>query len=118
MEADSPKKPSDYREILTREFLKRNRANPRYSQHAFARLIGLGPSRLSEILSGKDGLSHARARSVAEKLRPGPEEARLFVDLAEARHARSRLAREAARARLAGLGDPATPPADSRAGQR
>ena len=90
----------DYREILLSEMSRRMKSNPRYSQRAFARALGLNPSRLNEILSGKDGLSRSSALSVAERLRMGEGEKEVFVDLVELRHGRSRAARELAKRRL------------------
>jgi len=90
----------DYRETLREELASRCRINPRYSLRAFARDVGLAPSRLSEIFSGKQGLSREAALRVAARLGYTPEEAAVFGDQVESLHARGRMARESARERV------------------
>lgn len=90
----------DYREILRDELARRTRQNSQYSQGAFARDIGIRPSRLCEILHGKQGISGTVARTIARKIQFNQREARYFVDLVESCHGRSRAAREAAAQRL------------------
>lgn len=99
---------SDYKVILKEELAARCRQNPRYSLRAFARDLKLAPSRLSEILSGKQGLSRAAAEKVAKSLGYASAESIRFCDLVEAVHARSRQGREDAKVRLKRL---ALPPA-------
>lgn len=91
---------SDYREILREELLRRSQQNPRYSQGAFARDIFLTPSRLSEVLNGKQGISVKVAHDIARSLRFDDKQTAFFGDLVESQHGRSRLARESASARL------------------
>ncbi len=67
---------------------------------AFARDLALAPSRLSLILRGKEGLSLARARLVAERLGYGPEQSDFFCALVQSRDARSAAGRAAARSRI------------------
>lgn len=63
-----------------KEQLQRRQAlNSRYSLRSFAKKIGLSPSKLSELLSGKKRLSAARAGEVAEKLGLSGKERELFV---------------------------------------
>ncbi len=90
----------DYREILHGELARRIKQNPRYSQGAFARDLSLTPSRLSEILHGKQGVSNQVAQQIAKHMRFSEEETQYFLDLVESQHGRSRLLREAARIRL------------------
>ena len=90
----------DYREILRNELSRRARQNPRYSQGAFARDLNLRPSRLSEILSGKQGISLKIAEQIAETLRFNHEESSYFGDLVVSVHGRSKISRESARLRL------------------
>lgn len=90
----------DYRSILKAELAKRCGANPRYSQRAFARDLDLSPSRLSEILSRRYGLSRVAAQGIAKRIGLAKEECRRFLDLVESEHARSKVAREAAKDRL------------------
>ena len=91
---------NDYKTILKEELASRCRQNPRYSLRAFARDLKLAPSRLSEILSGKQGLSREAAIKVAQLLGYGQGELERFCDLVESLHARSRRDRETARIRL------------------
>lgn len=91
---------SDFRKVLRNELEARLGRLPRYSLRAFAKDLGLAPSRLSEILSGKQGLSRARAQSVGERLGLALAERELFCDLVESEHARGQVGRELARLRL------------------
>ena len=90
----------DYRDVLKDEFSRRSRQNARYSQGAFARDLNIRPSRLSEVLNGKQGISSDVAKDVAKCLKLNKVEASHFVDLVESLHARSRASREAADGRL------------------
>ena len=56
-------------EFLGAEFSKRKLRNETYSLRAFARDLGVSASRLSEILSGKLGISEKTAETIASKLR-------------------------------------------------
>jgi uncharacterized protein (TIGR02147 family) len=91
---------NDYKTILKEELAARCRQNPRYSLRAFARDLKLAPSRLSEILSGKQGLSRPAAEKVARALGYGQGEIERFCDLVESIHARSKKDRDNARVRL------------------
>ena len=90
----------DYRQILQKELAARCEQNPRYSLRAFARDLKLSPSRLSEILNRKQGLSRAAAQGIAAILGYDTKEAQYFCDLVSLRHARSVKEKEEARARL------------------
>ncbi len=91
---------NDYRQILQKELTARCEQNPRYSLRAFARDLQLSPSRLSEILNRKQGLSRQAALKIAQVLGYDEREAQFFGDLVSARHARSVQEREEAKARL------------------
>ncbi len=91
---------TDYRDILREELVRRVQQNPNYSQGAFARDISLTPSRLSEILNGKQGISVKVAMDIGRALRFDEDQVDFFGDLVESQHGRSRLARESALARL------------------
>lgn len=91
---------NDYKTILREELASRCRQNPRYSLRAFARDLKLAPSRLSEVLSGKQGLSRAAADKIARSLGYGAGEIERFCDLVESLHARSKRDRDSARVRL------------------
>ena len=58
----------DYRQILKSELDNRCEQNPRYSLRAFARDLSLSPSRLSEILNYKQGVSRKAAEKIAVNL--------------------------------------------------
>lgn len=84
----SPSTFKDYREILKEELAVRCQINPRYSMRAFARDMELAPSRLSEVLNGKQGLSRPVADRIAERLGYSSQERDFFCDLVESIHAR------------------------------
>jgi uncharacterized protein (TIGR02147 family) len=90
----------DYRRVLKEELNMRCEQNPRYSLRAFARDLELSPSRLSEILNRKQGLSRKAAKKVAERLGYREDEALHFCDLVSIRHARSVREKEDAHLRL------------------
>lgn len=91
---------SDYRQILKEELNHRCDQNPRYSLRAFARDLKLSPSRLSEILNCKQGLSRKAAEKIAERLGMRDHEALHFCDLVSVNHARSHREKEDAQLRL------------------
>jgi uncharacterized protein (TIGR02147 family) len=90
----------DYRELLRNELSERCRSNPRYSLRAFARDLDFSPSKLSEVLNGKQGLSRGSALKVSRALNFNTQERQAFCDLVESQDGRSQAAREAAKARL------------------
>ncbi|MFY7929389.1 MAG: TIGR02147 family protein [Oligoflexus sp.] len=90
----------DYRHILQKELTTRCEQNPRYSLRAFARDLKLSPSRLSEILNQKQGLSRPAAQKIASILGYDERESLYFCDLVSIRHARSVKEREEAQVRL------------------
>lgn len=90
----------DYRQFLIDELQNRQKRNPAYSLRAFSRDLGIGSSRLSEIINGKVGVSEERAVNIAQRLQLPEVERALFVDLVQSEHARSNIARQAAQARL------------------
>lgn len=90
----------DYHRILVEELNRRSRRNPAYSLRAFARDLQLSPSRLSEILSGKKGLSGSAARSICRLMALPGDQAQLFCESVESLHARSAIKRNSAQAKL------------------
>ena len=90
----------DYRNILKAELEARCRHNPCYSLRAFARDLKIAPSRLSEILNNKQGLSQDFAMKIATLIGLSADDHALFCDSVAAFHARSRRQRQLARARL------------------
>lgn len=94
------KEQSDYRDTLREVLETRCAKNMRYSLRSFARDLGISPSRLSDVLNGRYGLSPAAAREIAQKLPLEADEMRQFCDQVESLHARNRAAREAAQERI------------------
>lgn len=81
---------ADYRDFLLREFDKRRARNAFYSLRAYARDLELSPSRLSEVLNRKKGLSMAVAQDVSRKLGLDAITEKTFVLSVQANHARSK----------------------------
>lgn len=90
----------NYRHILRREFEKRKIKNPKYSLRAYAKYLQMAPSRLSEVFTGKRGLSPEVAYKIVDKLEFSDFEKNLFLDFVESEHSRSRMARELASERI------------------
>ena len=80
---------TDYKIYLTREFEFRRRRNSGYSLRAFARDLEIQPSKLSEILSQRVGMSTATAEKIAANLKLLDDESRHFISLVERDHGRS-----------------------------
>ncbi len=89
-----------YRERLRKELALRSARNPKYSLRAFARDLGVFPSRLSDILNEKQGISLETAASLARKLGLFDAEHAIFLLSAEAEHSRSGKRRRAAKKEL------------------
>jgi uncharacterized protein (TIGR02147 family) len=90
----------DYRDILKEELDRRCALNPRYSLRAFARDLGIAPSRISEVLNGRRGISETAGARLARRLgleglvRDG------FVASIAAQHGRGAARKAAAATRL------------------
>ncbi len=91
---------SDYRQIIQHEFERRRRARSMYSLRAFSRDLQVLPSRLSEVLSGKKGLSRTAAQKIADRLGLSSTEKEVFCDLVDSQHARDKSLRKSAQIRL------------------
>jgi transcriptional regulator with XRE-family HTH domain len=83
-----------YQDTLKEHLSRRMGMNPRYSLRAFAKALGLEPSKLSEVLSGKKGLSADRAELVCERLRLQGLDRDLFVLSVISQHSRVKKQRE------------------------
>lgn len=90
----------DYRTYLKKAYEERLSRNPRYSLRAFARDLEMSSSQVVEVLSGKQGLSPAKAAKVATKLGWAASDKEKFCALVQARHGRNSLQRKAAEERL------------------
>jgi plasmid maintenance system antidote protein VapI len=100
---------ADYRAVLHDAVGLRREHNPRYSDSALARELGIRRSHLSEVLKGKKGISGAIARRAADVIGLDGQDADAFCDLVDFEHARSRAVRIWARARLEARGLSADP---------
>jgi plasmid maintenance system antidote protein VapI len=67
-------------EILTEALRERKLANSSYSLRAFARDLKISPQQLSNVLSGRRGLSVPVAERIAAKLGLSVHEAEIFVE--------------------------------------
>lgn len=72
------------RDYLNGELARRIQVNPRYSQRAFARHLGLSPGELSEVLRGKRNLSERSALRVSRSMGLTPDETRDLLVLCQA----------------------------------
>ncbi len=90
----------NYRDILRVEFESRRTRNPGYSQRAFARDLGLGASRMSEVLRGKQGLSPSTAAKLGRGLRLPEVERTYFCNLVTRDHARNEAERKMTQKRI------------------
>lgn len=79
----------DYKDYLLRELEGRKVRRPYYSLRAFARDLELSPSSLSEILSGRYGLSRARALSIGKRIKLSADHLEHFADLMLLKRAKS-----------------------------
>ncbi len=93
-------KSPNYRELLKGEWQLRLGKNPAYSLRAFARDLKLTAPQLSEVLSGKRGLSRDRALTLTSRLAWSAELSSRFCDLVEMEHGRSVTARALAKHRV------------------
>lgn len=91
---------SSVSEFLGNEFVRRKHRNKSYSLRAFARDLNISASRLSEILSGKHGLSEKTADLIADGLGLKTKQRQRLKDLILAEHARSAKVRELAQKRI------------------
>lgn len=83
-----------YQDTLKEHLSRRISMNPRYSLRAFACALGLEPSKLSEVLSGKKGLSADRADVVCERLRLKGLDRDLFILSVLSQHSRIKKQRD------------------------
>lgn len=93
-------KSDGYRKFLLDELRRRERNNPAYSLRAFARDLNVSASRLSEVFSGKCGISRKRALDFSKKMRLSPQDEAIFIDMVDLEHTRSQLSRKWAEERL------------------
>lgn len=87
-------------DIFKSEYARRERKNPRYSLRAFARDLGVPPSRLSEFLSGKAGISSRKLNSIFELLNLSQSQLELAEMAADAAFSKMLDIKERAQARF------------------
>jgi len=90
----------NYRILLREKLEERCSRNSRYSLRSFARDLDISPSRLSDVLRGRYGLSRLSAEKIGQKLGFNKGEIVHFCDLVDSEHARAQKNRVAARTRL------------------
>ncbi len=91
-----PERDISYRTYLQQEFNSRCQRNPNYSLRAFARDLDMWPSKLSEVLNEKCGISSGTAKTLSKRLRLSPDESAHFMALVESEHSRSPARKRAA----------------------
>lgn len=87
-------------EVLGHEFTRRRERNKSYSLRAYARDLCLSPSRLSEVLNGKQGLSEKSVDQIAEALTKKATEREFLRSLVLAQFSRNQNVRNLARERV------------------
>lgn len=80
---------TDYLDIINNIFYQKKISNQRLSLRGFARLLKITPSQLSQIMSGKCGLSKANAVKISRCLGFTQQETEVFTHLVLIKHARS-----------------------------
>lgn len=81
--AYTPRMELQYRDWIKNKLAERCSRNESYSLRAFARDLGFEVSQLSRVLNGKQQLSNASSRLVAEKLFEQPLDREIFLLLVE-----------------------------------
>jgi uncharacterized protein (TIGR02147 family) len=71
------------RDVLKLDFSNRREANPRFSQRAYAQVLGVSSGRLTEILSGKSPITVGKAQSIMHKLELPESDQKEFLRLVE-----------------------------------
>src|SRR5690606_7771579 len=69
----------DFRVWLQAEFSEKSRKNPRFTLRAFARLLEMEPSSVSQILSGKRAVSTKVISRICDRLSARPEKKSQFL---------------------------------------
>jgi cyanate lyase len=68
-----------YRQILKESFALKKEKNPRYSLRGFARFLGVDPTFLSKLMSGKLLLSLDQAEKMTKKLKLKSDDRATFL---------------------------------------
>jgi uncharacterized protein (TIGR02147 family) len=78
-----------FSEILKSEFEHRQNMNESYSLRGFAQKLGIAPSKISEILNHKQGLSEKLALKICNELRFSQDETNHFINTVKAHCSKS-----------------------------
>lgn len=100
---NGPVETNCYRDIIREELEKRIKANSSYSLRSFAKKLEMPPSRLSEILNHKQGISPKWAVKISQKLNFDKKKAKHFKLLVDYSQARSAVKKDLAGAALTKL---------------
>lgn len=92
--------PKHFSEIIENEYHARIKRNLSYSIRAFARDLDISPATLSLIIKKKAGLSPKKAALISKKLQLTGDENEFFLDLVQSTCARTKQARQIAKAKL------------------
>lgn len=90
----------NYRGILNERFKERVRANSAYSLRSYVCNLGMAPSTVSQILSGKKGLPLKSAAHIAERLKLTDWQKQHICDIVLAQEAVASRANEMSRVLL------------------
>jgi uncharacterized protein (TIGR02147 family) len=93
----------DARYILTEILSERRASNPSYSLRAFARDLSVSPQQLSNVMTGRRGLSEANAEKIAVELNLDAHEALMFRESLKAKFSLSKTQRLIAQTKLSEL---------------
>ena len=94
-----------FRDILRNEFQSRLKQDPHYRLLDFAKDLATPISRMSEIMSGRSGISSQRALHYTESLKLNPEEKSHFLELVSNECSRTKWTRKGAGATPQGSHD-------------
>lgn len=92
-----------YADIIQAELERRQRANKSFSLRAFARILNISPSTLSEIIRKKHGISRQLAVKFIDKLSYVDEEADFFLSLYDFIHSPDLSIRDESYAKIQGF---------------
>jgi len=79
----------NYRSFLKEELVRRSKRNPKFSLRSLARMLGVSPSLISEVLSGKRNLTEDLATLLCSKLGFKDLERDFFVTLVRVERAKN-----------------------------
>lgn len=93
-------KPIRLSSLLTEEFSLRYSRNKSYSNRAFARDLGISPSHLSDLMSGKNGITFALCEKISAALKYSAHDQEILFAASEAEFGRTLVKKKTARAFL------------------